>query len=138
MEPTPQNALRMYRRLVQETEQALPVLLLGYPTRAEAYAVLMEEGQSLGDAVIAAASLALTMNDAPPIWALLSNEAWIQQRSEAPAPGDLRPRDLAALGDPDVSEAAVFMFVARGTEWVYDIPFTRTEQGVQWGDLKQL
>src|SRR5262245_4058142 len=132
MMPSAEQALEMYRALVEDNEQAVPALALCYPSGVQVLALELPEGTAMAD-VVDSVTEVFCAEQGRPQWAVLSSEAWFQHRVTDDLPlakGDLER--LRTAGDPTVSEAVLIWAVDASTDWVASFPFVRSPVGVEW------
>lgn len=123
---TPEQALRVYKPLVESTEQAMTVLMTesaGKPTLT----VIQHRGiQSALAMIIEQQRIDGTVIDA----VLLSAEVWVKTYAE-----DVSEEQIVE-DEPiptSLSEAVTFVFANRdGVTWCATQEFVRTNEGVRW------
>lgn len=120
---TPELALAMYRPLVETSAQAAPILLVGCDLVGPPLLVQIEgaPGYSFQESLRIFVASMVTALGRPAQWALLSNEGWAHD----------------GQGGPQV-EVAVFCFLSEESRWSTTVPFTRTLEGVTWGEIEPI
>lgn len=139
--PTPEQAFKPYKELVQDFDQAVPMLL--WCARDQITSVSLngsglsdDEYHSLGE-LLGLAVPDLIQRLGPPHWTIISSESWVRTVSAEEAAA-LRPGDVsiaAQEGDPGVEEAVVMIGVSTTAEWAALRTFTRTRHRVRWGEF---
>ena len=137
--PTAEQAFKMYRPLVEQNEQAVPILV--YATETQVYSIALT-----GDVPIAQ-QLAGALGEARrrfgrPRWLLFSDETYMQSVSGSPEvlrqvaesyqQGDAQ-RAMEA-GEGDTSEAVAIYGADTGGAWLFIHRFIRTDGTVRWGE----
>lgn len=141
--PAPDVALKPYRTLVEQFDQAQPMML--WATRDQITPVVVQEPEdwpqeaSLSD-LYAHCAEQLLRQLGQPSWVIVSAEAyWMPVTSmtevEEYRHGEAEKR--RAAGDTSVSDAVVITAVSTREDYTYVVPFTRTPHRVRWGTPEQ-
>jgi hypothetical protein len=131
---TPQRAFEMYRPLVEDNEQAIPMLLHCSDGGMAAVGIEIAPGVPMYQGLTALLQQ-LESKNGRPRWLLFSSEAWVQERvpmDDIPEYGELELMHRA--GDPTIRSSIVIVYVDPVTEWSYRRTFDRFEDGVVWDD----
>lgn len=134
--PTPHEALDLYRPQVENSEQAVPVLLFVSAEHKVLAPVEVPRSRNAADVMPLYLSV-LIQQFGRPRWLVFSFEAW---KTSVPQ-NELQERyrrnwlsDRHDAGDSSVVETVGIIGVDRDTQWWLDAPFRRTSDGVQWSE----
>ena len=138
--PSPQEALERYATLVEENDEALPILVFANADIAVPIAIFGEIPEGGMPDALAAILPRVKEQFGAPEWLLFSSEGWMKVFTAATWPQNMRPGMLAAqrqAGDLKVMECMVVVGVAaNGSAWQATKPFERVGGEVIWGEAK--
>ena len=131
---TPEMALESYRPLVEDNDQALPILV--YATKSVVQPIgLTGVPQGAMQQAVAHALQQVRETLGPPIWLVFSVEAHMKmmEREEL---SNFRPGDLGkeAETNPDMGECVQIIGVSKDSVWAHMVPFVRTKNGLTWDE----
>lgn len=116
--PSPEDALAQYRPLVEENDQAIPMLLLATDEGVELVAI---QGGAPRDVLPAYTAHRAEQGEPPVLWAILTTEAWQRPvQGFADRPGTGEDIVVAVAVEPD------------GPGWSVIQKLQRTPAGVVW------
>lgn len=140
--PEPEHSLEMYKDLIgmDPDNQAMPILLWGGADGVSMIAMGdLPEGGMQPALYNAIPGLASKLGN--PEWLVLSTEAWGKEYGIEDRPTTLRPGQLSeerAAGDEKVYELVMITATDGESAWSSQTRFTRTEDGIEWGETHLL
>lgn len=139
--PSPTQAFRPYKKLVEEYNQAVPVLLWGTREATVPVHVIPPEDwpeeASMTD-LYAHCADQLIAELGHPSWAIISAEAWRAAASSMEEVESYRHGDLARMGRAGgATECVMITAVSMSEDWAYQVPFERQAHRVRWGEPEQ-
>lgn len=134
--PTPEVAFEMYQSLVENNEQAMPMLLFATKDTVVPVAITGVPAGSYQQTMYQIVET-LKQNEGSAIWVISSNESWMREVPkedyESFKPGQMQREHEA--GSTEVKECvAIIAVAADGRAWQYTRQFERVGSQVIWGD----
>lgn len=123
---TPEAAFDMYRHLVEDNAQAVPILMAISEKGINAHVLEIDDDGI--QPVLARLAMKMFKDDDLPIVAMLTSEAWVRSYEDG-----VDPRKHPEAPERPVEEGVIIAYADRaGNNWTAVRQFVRTNQGVRW------
>jgi hypothetical protein len=138
---TPEVALAAYRDNVETFEQAMPVLVMGFPDGIHVVMLRVPKGVPTDFAILTGGAVARSKAGVTPLWVHFVSEAWRESLTSEQFMAFCEAKDGGVSLDefsPTRTEVVVAYGVSRDGSWCVAQPFERKDGGVVWGEVETM